>query len=63
MKKMQSLNNELFKTLEAEEMNIVSGGKHAPQDGTRVKTLEGVTVGGGSSGSKDSEAGDDGADW
>lgn len=60
---MQSLNSNLFKTMEAEEMNIVSGGKLYQQDGTRVKTLEGVTVGGSSSGSKDSEAGDDGADW
>jgi bacteriocin-like protein len=36
MQKMQSLNIELFKTLETEEMNSVNGGKLYQQDPTKA---------------------------
>lgn len=63
MKKLQSLNSELFQTMEANEMKVVNGGKMAP--GTRVGTLEGITIhSNGSPATVDSPANpDDGPDW
>jgi len=64
MKKLQSLNSELFQTMEANEMKVVNGGKYA-QVGTRVGTLGGITIhSNGDPASVDSAASpDDGPDW
>lgn len=49
---MQSLNSELFKTLEAEKMNIVSGGKMVQQELTKgVDCCSMTSKGSGTTGS------------
>jgi hypothetical protein len=67
MEKMQSLNNTLFQTFEAQEMSAVKGGyKEAfPNDGgTRVKTMENVTIhSNGKPAQSDGGPEDDGPDW